>query len=227
MKMNKIVLFLITLFAYPGLNAQKSTGKEKQAAFYLAQYFQHNRDALNKNSGIKITRLELWVTNRSGTTKLAHEVVALTDLAEPNPYNHNNAAATGKKQLPANSANNLYAKLIASPFYRSISLIVSALTGPNFNFKQGPDFEMSYACKLDSTQFTLNPTLGYVSLNIRLNPDDIIAVAYEYTYKGKNYHVGEFVDQLTEPDSEQKVLFLKLLKGISAHPELPISDLVK
>ncbi len=65
-------------------------------------------------------------------------------------------------------------------------------------------------------------------MNQQLQPDEVLAVAFEYTYNGKLHRVGEF-SQDFPPDSTgntQKVLFLKLLKATSQRPSLPIWDLM-
>ncbi len=86
------------------------------------------------------------------------------------------------------------------------------------------DFEKTFARKLDSTQYYFNRQAGYISLSQPLLADEVLAVAYQYSYNGNIYQVGEFSQDLP-PDSAvatQKVLFLKLLKATSQRPSLPI-----
>jgi len=40
----------------------------------------------------------------------------------------------------------------------------------------------------------VNKQLGYISLSQRLNNDEVLAVAYQYTYEGNVYQVGEFAN---------------------------------
>jgi cell surface protein SprA len=49
--------------------------------------------------------------------------------------------------------------------------------------------------------------LGFVSLNQSLNNDEVLAVAYQYTYQGKTYQVGEFS---TDGIAGQSALFFKI-----------------
>ncbi|MEJ7673605.1 MAG: hypothetical protein WKF59_13100 [Chitinophagaceae bacterium] len=61
-----------------------------------------------------------------------------------------------------------------------------------------------------------------------MQPDEVLAVAYQYTFNGKVFQVGEFSQDLP-PDTtsgNQKVLFLKLLKATSQRPALPIWQLM-
>ena len=38
------------------------------------------------NSGINITKIEVWVTNKTGTTNDTRNIVAFLDLGETAPY---------------------------------------------------------------------------------------------------------------------------------------------
>jgi cell surface protein SprA len=65
-----------------------------------------------------------------------------------------------------------------------------------------------------------------------LQPNDVLGVAYQYSYNGKIYQVGEF-SQDVPPDTTlgfnpgaQKVLYLKLLKATSQRTTLPIWNLM-
>src|SRR5690606_17793875 len=81
---------------------------------------------------------------------------------------------------------------------------------------------------LQPSDYFINERIGFVSLNQPLQPDEVLGIAYQYTYNGKVYQVGEF-SQDVPPDSTgnaQKVLFLKLLKATSQRPNLPLWDLM-
>lgn len=65
-------------------------------------------------------------------------------------------------------------------------------------------------------------------MNQPLQPDEVLGVAYQYTYNGRVFQVGEF-SQDVPPDTtgaSQRVLFLKLLKATSQRTNLPIWDLM-
>lgn len=66
------------------------------------------------------------------------------------------------------------------------------------------------ARKLASSEYTLNSQLGYISLKSKLNADEMIAVAYEYTYNGQVYQVGEFSGDVTDTD---QCLFSENVEG--------------
>ena len=73
----------------------------------------------------------------------------------------------------------------------------------------GEDYEkLESARKLDPSEYTLNSTLGFISLRNALNPDEVLGVSYEYTFGGQVYQVGELsTDNITSPNS----LIVKLL----------------
>ncbi|MFI5221592.1 MAG: cell surface protein SprA [Bacteroidia bacterium] len=81
---------------------------------------------------------------------------------------------------------------------------------------------------LASTEYTFNQRLGYVSLNQALNSDDVLFVAFQYenTANGKLYQVGEFSSSIPQNPNKPNVLFLKMLKGPSQRPDLPIWKLM-
>jgi cell surface protein SprA len=55
----------------------------------------------------------------------------------------------------------------------------------------GTDYEkMSSARLLNSSEYTLNTALGYLSLKTSLQTDQVLAVAFRYTYGGMEYQVG-------------------------------------
>ena len=50
---------------------------------------------------------------------------------------------------------------------------------------------MESARLLDASEYTVNTKLGYISLKTQLQADEVLAVAYNYTYSdGKTYQVA-------------------------------------
>ncbi len=208
----------------------KADQYEENRHFLLAQYFKNNFNKAMKqlpivNSPVQILRMEVWVTNRNGTTTDTRDVVALMDLGEGKPYGP--WGGTGNPNtLPNNGANNLYSMLTGPSGTRNSSTIQSYLTSQGLVPVQ--DFEKTFARKLQPTEYYFNPQIGFLSLNQPLQPDEVLGVAFQYTYNGRVYQVGEF-SQDVPPDSTggtQKVLFLKLLKATSQRTNLPIWGLM-
>ena len=83
----------------------------------------------------------------------------------------------------------------------------------------GLDFEKIESARLlTSSEYTLNSALGYISLKSALNQDEVLAVAYEYTYNGKVYQVGEFSTDGGEELRAPNALALKMLKSSANAP---------
>ena len=58
---------------------------------------------------------------------------------------------------------------------------------------EGIDYvTLENARKLQTNEYQLNSQLGYISLNQRLNNDEVLGVAFQFTVNGKVYQVGEF-----------------------------------
>jgi cell surface protein SprA len=220
--------------------AIKADEYEENRHFLLGQYFRNNYNKALQNfpvisSLVTINKIEVWVTNRTGATEGVRNVIGFMDLGEANP--HLRTLAGSSRPIPFgladNRANQLYDLLAQNQLARSqgsATNAINAIVGPNNseNFVYAP----VTGRKLNTTEFTFHPQLGYISLNTQLNPDDILAVAYRYTYNGRVYQVGDFSEDFPPSSvgqavsTDQKILFLKLLKGVSATPTLPIWDLM-
>lgn len=195
--------------------------------FLLGQYFYDNYENAVKDlpiirSQIHITEVEVWITNRTGTTEGVRDALAFMDLGEANPYNSNFHNTSGLN-IPDNKTNNLYASLQQNPALRKQATANNAALA--LGLQSRIDFQRSTMRKLRSTEYDFHPQLGYILLNTQVNPDDVLAVAFRYTYNGETYQVGEFSEEITPIGDEPKILFLKMLKpGTSGQPGLPTWD---
>ena len=204
-----------------------ATNYEENRHFFLSHFF---RERYDKNmetlptisSGVNIKRVEIWVTNKSGKSENNRNIIALADLGEPTYiYNTGLWTSTGIN-VPSNRSNSMYETMVTNyADARDISqatIILDGIGGAD-EFHGSIDYEkLQAARKLSSSEYTVNNALGYVSLSSTLQVDDVLAVAYEYTYMGTTYQVGEFASDLTD---NSKALFVKLLKGTSGSPNLP------
>ena len=211
--------------------AIKADDYEENRHFLLAQYFYNNYNEVLKNfpvlnSLVTINKLEVWVTNRTGAVEGVRDIVGFMDLGEKDPYRKTLLGSTVAANVPAdNRANQLYNQLLQNPNARLQATSTNSILA--LGLEQSVDFEKATARKLNPTEYNFNPQLGYISLNTTLNPDDILAVSFRYTYNGKVYQVGEFAEDLPPTDtSNTKVMFMKLLKGTAARPALPVWDLM-
>ena len=197
---------------------------EENRHFFLSHYFRMIYDKgmsslPNITSGIKINRVEVWITNKSGTTSNSRNIVAFSELGENSYLKNTRWSATGMP-VPSNQANNIYSTLVQDidSASRTVDLVTAKLEGLS-GVTGGVDYEkLSSARLLTSSEYTVNTALGYISLKSSLQTDQVLAVAYEYTYGGQTYQVGEFSTDLTQTD---KCLFVKTLKNTSNNPTQP------
>ncbi len=203
---------------------------EENRHFLLAQYFRSNFNKAMKNlpvvnSMAQIQRIEVWVTNRNGANTDARDIVGFMDLGEPSPYNPIIQSNTSNP-LPFNGANNLYSSIINDPTARNPSRINSLLFAKGL--RPVDDYEKTFARKLTPNEYYFNPQIGFLSVNSQLQSDEVLAVAYQYTYNGKVFQVGEFSQDVALDSTKgvQKVLMLKLLKATSQRIQLPIWGLM-
>lgn len=195
--------------------------------YFLSHFFRDRYDANmsqlpNIMSGFTINRIEIWVTNNTGQTTDTRDIIALTDLGEYHRIS-NNYWSPGSDQNPSNNSNDEYSTLVSGyAAARDISQATTLLDG--LGLKGGTDYEkVGSARKLRTTEYKLNNALGYISLNANLQTDQVLAVAYEYTYKGQTYQVGEFSTDIAE---NSQALFVKSLKNTSCTPQQGNWDLM-
>lgn len=203
--------------------------------FFLSYYFRDNYDrALAKlpyvQSAVSITRMEVWITNKRSNYDQSRNILAFADLAEHSTIHNSFWLPSGADVVPHNDANTMYQQLIstyadARDFSQTTNIFPS-------NIIIGRDYEkIENARLLASSEYTFQPQLGYISLRTPLQADEVLAVAFEYTYNGKAYQVGEFSDnigrEITGGTSNQNgALFLKLLKPVSLSPQAYTWDLM-
>ena len=191
---------------------------EENRHFFLSQYFRNHYDAWmqklpNLTTGITINRVEVWVTNKTGNTTNTRNIVALTDLGENQKLSNPMWAASG--QVPSNQANTEYAAM-NSQYAAARDIDQAATTLDGGGLVGGADYEkLESARLLNSSEYTVNTALGYISLKTSLQTDQVLAVAYEYTSGGVTYQVGEFASDLSDT---KQALFVKSLKNTSSNP---------
>ena len=195
--------------------------------FYLAQYFYANYDQFASklpfvSSGINITRIEVWVTNKGGKYEQSRNLVAFADLGENQNLNNSYWQPNPSIPVPSNQSNNLLSIIKEQyPDARSINQVTQALEPLRaFGIEGGRDYEKVESARLlSSSEYTLNSTLGYVSLKSQLNADEVLGVAFQYTYNGQVYQVGEFSSDIT---TTTQSLYVKMLKCTTVDPRMPL-----
>ena len=191
---------------------------EENRHFFLDTYFRNNYDRWmatlpTARTGITINRVEIWVTNKRGQTSNTRDIVAFPALGE----------STSGTTPPSNSANSLHSSLNgAYSEARTIDQVMQTLEGQTVDgikMEGGKTYEkIEKARLLTSSEYTLNTTMGYVSLKTQLQSDQVLAIAYEYTSGGVTYQVGEFS---ADNNDVSKALFVKSLKNTDNTPQQP------
>ena len=193
---------------------------EENRHFFLSKYFREHYDEAMKRlpvitTGVEITRIEVWITNKTGTTSNSRNIIGFSELAESTSSKWGGGTSS---QLPSNIANREYNDVVTNyPDARDIDKVSTALPAPLF--AGGTDYEkLASARLLNSSEYTLNKAMGYISLKTSLQSDQVLAVAYEYTFGGSTYKVGEFASDYTDAN---QALFVKALKNSTNNPQQP------
>lgn len=199
---------------------------EDNQHYFLGHYFLDNYDrALANypqiNSKINITRLEVWVLDQGNSNLSAQKsIVGIRDLGDKAgvlPDNPNNnlyqAVSNTMGTIPRDAGVN-YADLIQGQ-----SLPIA--TGASQPYVNNDHFLFNKkARRLNAGEYTLQPQLGYISLNQKLNDNQILAVSYSFTDgTNKVYKVGEFSE-------ESPVLITKALRSTRVDITSPMWQLM-
>ena len=158
----------------------------------------------------------------------------MTQSASQNPFIQPPLAPvytdiTGQHGLPDNNANPIYDIITSNPNTRLVEFALANMSAPPLNFEQTKDFEKVLARKLNPNEYSFHPELGFISVNVNVRPDQILAVSYQYSYKDKVYQVGQFSEDnpsTTGDPQDQTVLFTKLLKSTTQSVKDPAWDLM-
>ncbi len=224
----------------------KADEYDENRHFFLSHYnretFERNlRNLPQINTLFQLENIEVWITNDRNVVEDVRDIVAFADLGEPerlvNPTAIPPLATPPYREigngrpLPDNNSNGLYQRLLAREDLRSIDRTVSILQSQEFGLQQSKDFEKVSARKLDEREYTVHPELGYVSVNINVQPDQVLAVAYQYKYNGNIYKVGELsvnTDAVGTDTSDltPQVLYVKMLKSTTQRTDVPTWDLM-
>ncbi|MDF1698696.1 MAG: cell surface protein SprA [Saprospiraceae bacterium] len=238
--------------------------------FFLSHYnratFEKNLSRLPQiNTSFRISQLEVWISeDRPTYQNRSAPIVALSDLAEPDIEKYTGtdvgfqmnysptidtdpilegilSDSNGEFYLPDNRANPLYDLLIENDEIEDLDKVANILAGEGL--VQNRDFEVFNGRKLSTSEYSFNEQLGFISLNIRLRPNQVMAVAYNYNYTAnceEIYNVGnlaisgsQFSSLTVNPDNKgqseadpPKVLFTKLIKSTQQRTDLPSWDLM-
>ena len=229
--------------------------------FFISHYHRDTYEANLANlpqvrSLFRITNIEVWVTNEQNSNLQSSTTVAALDmLGEPDASNFANLNPDPRwlpgtpppnlldvdgLTLPDNSVSPLFETLVTDDDTRSIVQIADNLQR-DFGLTQVRDFEVQSMRRLTSGEFSFNPELGIISVNSRLRPNQVLAVAFEYVYSINGntvYKVGEMTNETgtgglrTDPitgeeePAPENVIYAKMLKASNQRVDIPSWDLM-
>ncbi len=223
--------------------------------FFLSHY---NRATFEQNlsnlpqiaTSFRISQLEVWISNNGNTGQNYRQgtadIVAISDLAEPDsslytgtgsiyemrfaPFQGLNPSVyedLNGNLLPDNTVNPIFNLITENEGIEDRDLASSILTQEGM--VENRDFEAFSGRRLSPSEYSFNEQLGFLSLNIKLRPNQALAVAYNYTYTANCdtvYNVGNLsadgsqfsnlnngIQQDTVEPESPKVLFTKLIKA--------------
>lgn len=195
---------------------------EENRHYFIAQYFYENYNKAmstlpTPNTNIKIIRMEVWRTNVGAAVTNNRNILALTDLGENNPASR--LLTGGRSERPTNWSNNILEVLNTSAI-RSVDNVTSYMQGAGFT--PGTDYEKVESARLlNSSEYTYNAQLGFITLNQPLSADQMLAVAFQYQVIGDTtvYQVGELT---TDGVNDPNTLVVKLIKGAGVDTRSPL-----
>jgi cell surface protein SprA len=199
----------------------------------------------------RMNNIQVWVSDDRPDYQLnSTTICAIGDLAEPDvdKYSNENAQYDPTNEqiglgrdgfrLPYNGANELYLEngLATDDMTRRKDNTSSMLRSSQYNLTQTRDFEVFRGRLLNSSEYTYSPELGFISLNVRLKPNQVLGVSYDY-YFVENcdtlYKVGELSDESLVSDTDttglvqpESVVYVKMLKSSNQRVDHPTWDLM-
>ncbi len=236
--------------------------------FFLSHYNRETYEGSLVNipfvkSSYRLAQIQVWISDDRPDYQVGQtNIAAIADLAEADvskygndklktdyppitigPMTNKNFLGDDGHPLADNRVNGIYKELIENDTSSNLEYINTVLS-TKFRMEQATDFETFRGRLLNASEYTYNAQLGYISLNLRLRPDQRLGVAYKY-YFTENcdsiYTVGQLSGQTLETTSERgstssttnqdsvksdKVVFVKLLKPSNQKVTLPIWDLM-
>ena len=210
----------------------KPTEYDDNRHYFLGYYFRNRwNDALSEppnpilfDGFSKITDIEVWklrTTNTDSDREGIRKVVGLVDLGEPVEVltQANNFTEPvlpnddGSSDIDQYTQANLETLRDGSSTTQPQQYVTT-----QGNLQQtltGDDYQVGDFKKLqEGRDYTLNGSLGYISLNQRLQSNQALAVAFRYQANGRTYTVGNFSSEGGGTSGSQNAdrLVLKLLR---------------
>ncbi len=200
--------------------------------YFISQYFRDNyEEAMSSSppfvsSRFNVTRIEVWVTNNNNTTQNTRNLIAFQDLGEVDATKVFNQDGRGplvvysSSEYPSNNSNSLFSQVNIDPVknYNQATPVLEAM-----GYVSQEDYQkVGLARLLAANDYSFNPLLGVISLNMEMQPNQVLSVAYQYTYQNEVFQVGEFSTDV----ANEKAMITKMLKSSKINTQAPMWDLM-
>ncbi|MGB1002723.1 MAG: cell surface protein SprA [Salibacteraceae bacterium] len=199
--------------------------------YFISQFFRDNYEQAMSNppfisSPINVTRIEVWVTNNNNTTQNTRNLIGFQDLGESDPNKVFNQNGQGPitfngNQYPDNNSNSLYQDVNNNNFVRGYTQASPALEALGY-ISQEDYQKIGLARLLTDKDYSFNPQLGVISLNSEMQPNQVLSVAFQYSYQDQVYQVGEFSTDVVN----ESAIYTKMLKSSKINTSSPMWDLM-
>lgn len=205
----------------------RASDYEENRHFFLGHFFRGNYERWLASlpqitSGVNVTRVEVYVLNRNNDTETTRNITAFMDIGEGSVVYRTDNVGALKSGPTSNEANDLFGRLSIQTAEGLDGFINSTFPA----FESSTDYvKVTTARKLEDSEYKINRELGYITLTRSLQSDEMLAVAYEYTFNGTRYKVGELTEDY-QSRSDDKMIYLKLLRPNKINTDVPTWDLM-
>ncbi len=224
--------------------------------FFISHYHRNAYEKALSNlpqirNNFRVANIQVWISDdQQNYQENSTKIVAIADLGEgvdslfddPDadyavsmPLDPLLVDANGQV-LPDNRTNDLYTNRLEIDGEARRSEFTNTRLTSVYNMKQTQGYEIYRGRLLNPGEYTFNAELGYLSLNVRLQPNQVLGVAYQYYYTqncDEVYKVGEMATDALAPNTNEEgeqqtesVLYVKMLKSTNQKPESNQWDLM-
>ncbi len=203
-------------------------------------------------NNFRVANIQVWISDdQQNYQENSTKIVAIADLGEgvdsllddPSAnYTVNPAPSAifvdaNGNILPDNRANDLYESRLEVDELARRSEFTNTQLSSEYGMEQISGYEIYRGRLLNPNEYTFNAELGFISLNIKLQPNQVLGVAYQYYYTAncdEVYKVGEMATDALSPNTREdveeqeteSVLYVKMLKSTNQQPGSNMWDLM-
>ncbi len=203
-------------------------------------------------NNFRVANIQVWISDdQQNYQENSTKIVAIADLGEGvdsllddpsanymvNPAPSAIMVDANGNILPDNRANDLYENRLETDELARRSEFTNTQLTTEYGMTQINGYELYRGRLLNPNEYTFNAELGFISLNVKLQPNQVLGVAYQYYYTAncdEVYKVGEMATDALSPNTREdeeeqeteSVLYVKMLKSTNQQPNSKMWDLM-